>query len=296
LVEEIMKPDTNNDAFKTMPPGDNPANSTTRYDEPFGWWGYHWTPPNQRSLIWLMQAGALDARLAAFLSLAIALHRTVVVVAEPNEAGKTTLLTALLDFRQADTEPIYLRGWYERFSFLDTVPPERAYLLCNEISAHLPTYLWGQGVRRVFEAGMGGYAFVTTMHASSAADAAELLIRYPLEVPERHLRTIDLVVTLNVGQVNNKPVRRVTRVERFSSASDPFRIEQLSERPLLRSDLEHRTGRMIGRIAEWAECDDSEASRMLSRREHLLQSWLKQGIVDIDAVRQAILSARSTEP
>lgn len=290
-----MKPDPNNDAFKTMRPGDIPNNSTTRYDEPFGWWGYQWSPPNQRSLVWLMQAGALDARLAAFLSLAIELHRTVIVVAEPNEAGKTTILTALLDFRRADSEPIYLRGWYERFSFLDTVPPERAYILCNEISAHLPTYLWGQGVRRVFEAGMAGYAFVTTMHATSAADAAELLTRYPLEVPARHLRTIDLVVTLNVGQVNNKPVRRVTRVERFSAASEPFQIEQLSERPLLRTDLEHRTGRMIGRIAEWAECDDSEAGRMLSRREHLLQSWLNQGVIDIDAVRQAILSARLAE-
>ncbi|CAN5770037.1 hypothetical protein BH20CHL1_BH20CHL1_07720 [soil metagenome] len=290
-----MKSNSNNDAFKTALPEDIPNDSTTRYDEPFGWWGYHWAPPNPRSLVWLMQAGALDARLAAFLSLAIELRRTVIVVAEPNEAGKTTLLTALLDFRRADIKPMYLRGWYERFSFLDTVPPERAYLLCNEISAHLPTYLWGQGVRRVFEAGMGGYAFVTTMHANSAADAAELLTRYPLEVPARHLQTIDLVVTLNAGQVNNKPVRRVTRVERFSAESDPFRIEQLSARPLLRSDLEHRTGRMISRIAGWAECDDSEAGRMLSRREHLLQSWLNQDIVDINAVRQAILSARLTE-
>lgn len=289
-----MKPDTNRDAFKTAPPGGVPNTSTTCYDEPFGWWGYHWTPPNQRSLVWLMQAGALDARLAAFLSLSIELQRSVIVVAQPNEAGKTTLLTALLDFRQAHIEPIYLRGWYERFSFLNTVPPERAYLLCNEISAHLPTYLWGRGVRRVFEAGMAGYAFVTTMHATSAADAAELLMRYPLEVPARHLQAIDLVVTLNLGQVNNKLVRRVTQVERFSTAADPFRIEQISERPLLRSGLEHRTGRMIGCVAHWAGCDDSDAGRMLSRREHLLQSWLNQGIIDVDAVRQAILSSRST--
>ncbi len=289
-----MKSNTGSGPFPPNSSADADHEAATRYDEPFGWWGYHWTPPNQRSLIWLIQAGALDARLAAFLSLAIELQRTLIVVAEPNEAGKTTLLTALLDFRYPEIEPIYLRGWYERFRFLDTVPPQQAYLLCNEISAHLPTYLWGQGVRRVFEAGMAGYAFVTTMHASSARDAADLLVRYPLEVPPTHLRTIDLVVTLNLGHVNNRLVRRVTGVERFTGAADPYRIEPISERPLLRSDLEHRTGRMVDCITHWLGCDDGEATRLLSRREHLLQTWLNQDLVEVDAVRQAIQASRST--
>lgn len=277
---------------RSTPGGDDA--SETRYDEPFGWWGYHWSAPQPRSLVWLIQAGSLDTRLAAFLSLAIELRRTVIVVAEPQEAGKTTLLTALLDFRSPETEPIYLRGWYERFSFLDSVPPERAYLLCNEISAHLPTYLWGQGVRRVFEAGMKGYAFVTTMHATSASDAADLLMRYPLEIPAQHIAAIDLVVSLDIGYVNNRLVRRIMRVEQVLPHQDGFRLDTLAERPLLRADLEQRTGRMIAAIAGWANVSDDEAARMFSRRERLLQSWLSDGTVEVDDVRAAIQRARST--
>lgn len=275
------------------PPGKEPEGAATRYDEPFGWWGYHWSPPEPRSLVWLIQAGSLDTRLGAFLSLAIELRRSLIVVAEPQEAGKTTLLTALLDFRRPETKPLFLRGWYERFTFLDTIPPEHAYLLCNEISAHLPTYLWGQGVRRVFEAGTQGYAFVTTMHATSASDAVDLLMRYPLEVPRAHIPAIDLVISLGVGYVNNRLLRRVTAVERITPAREGFQIDRLSSRELLRTDLEHRTGRMVACVAAWAGVSDDEAGRLLSRREHLLESWLADGIIEVQGVRAAIAAARS---
>ena len=60
-------------------PGDNAEHSSPRrasltesgYSEPFGWWGYHWTPPEPRSLLWLIDRGSLDVRVAAYLSLAI---------------------------------------------------------------------------------------------------------------------------------------------------------------------------------------------------------------------------------
>ena len=96
--EENMKSRSDEVPFISGPPEGARDDSSTRYDEPFGWWGYHWTPPQPRSIVWLLEAGALDTRLAAFLSLAVELRRTVVVVAEPAEAGKTTLLTALLEF------------------------------------------------------------------------------------------------------------------------------------------------------------------------------------------------------
>lgn len=271
---------------------DQPDGADTRYDEPFGWWGYHWTPPEPRSLAWLIQAGSLDTHLAAFLSLAVELRRSLIVVANPQEAGKTTLLTSLLDFLPAGIQPIYLRGWYERFTFLETTPPERAYLLCNEISAHLPTYLWGQGVRRVFQAGVDGYPFVTTMHASSAEEAVDLLRRYPLEVPAEHIPAIDLVVSLDVGYVGTRLVRRIMRVEVITTAMAPYRIEPVSERLLLRGELEHRTGRMVALLAGWASCADDEASRLLSRRERMLQGLVQSGTVEVEDVRRQISASR----
>lgn len=265
-----------------------------QYAEPFGWWGYHWTPPEPRSLVWLIERGTLDERMGAFLSLAIEARASLIVAAEPHEAGKTTLLTALLDFLPPETTPIYLRGWYERFAFLDTIPPESAYLLCNEISSHLPTYLWGRGVRRVFEAAAAGYPLATTMHATSAQDVFAQLRAYPLEVPAEHLRSIDVVVTIGVGYANNRLLRRVTRVERVQPGADGPRIEPLASREPLRAELDHRLGRLVDALARWRGCSDEEAAAALARRERQLQQWFTRGIVAPADVRATIAESRAT--
>lgn len=258
----------------------------TRYDEPFGWWGYQWSTPEPRSLLWLIESGSLDSRLAAFLSLAVEFRRTIVVIAEQPGAGKTTLLTALLDFMSPETRPIYIRGLYERFTFLETVPPEQGYLLCNEISAHLPTYLWGNGVRRVFQATAEGYPLVTTMHAGSTAEALDLLERYPLEIPASEVAGIDLVIALDTGYVNSKLVHRVISVDDVARHGDGYRIVQLSARTLLRSPIEHRLGRLVAAVAGWAGCSDDVAGRILSHRERFLESLLEQGLTAPEDLRR----------
>lgn len=268
------------------------GDATSGYTEPFGWWGYHWTPPEQRSLLWLIDRGALDVRLAAFLSLAIEARASFIVVAEPHEAGKTTLLTALIDFLPDNTQPVYLRGWYERFSFLDTLPPESAYLLCNEISSHLPTYLWGRGVRRVFDAALAGYPLATTMHATSAADALDQLASYPLEVPSEQLATIDLVVTIGVGYASNKLLRRITRVERVTPGFEAPMIQPIATREPLRAELDAPLGRLIGTLASLSnEADDIAAAR-LAQRVRTLEQWLAAGLSTSPSLRQTIIDAR----
>lgn len=260
--------------------------SETRYDEPFGWWGFPLATPTPRSLLWLIQTGSLDARLGAFLSLAVEFRRSIVVIAEQQGAGKTTLLTTLLDFMPPDAQPIYIRGLYERFTFLDTIPPERAYLLCNEISAHLPTYLWGQGVRRVFQAVGEGYPLLTTMHAGSTTAALELLERYPLEIPSSEVAGIDLVVALDVGYVNSNLVHRVMSTDLVEADGNGYRIMQVAGRTLLRSPMEHRLGRLVAAVASWAGCSDNVAGRILSHRERFLESLIDQGLTAPEDLRR----------
>lgn len=262
------------------------------YSEPFGWWGYHWTPPEPRSLLWLIERGALDVRLAAFLSLTIEARTSFIVVAEPHEAGKTTLLTALLDFLPEDTQPVYLRGWYERFSFFDTLPPESAYLLCNEISSHLPTYLWGHGVRRVFEAAAAGYPLATTMHATGADDAFEQLVGYPLNVPDEHLAAIDLVITIGVGYASNKLLRRVVRVERVTAGKDQPAIRTIAVRDPLRADLDYQVGQLIGTLAALSGSSDDLVAARLAQRVRTLEQWLAAGLAGTPSLRATIIAAR----
>jgi hypothetical protein len=265
----------------------------TSYSEPFGWWGYHWTPPEPRSLVWLIEHGLLDVHTAAFLSLAIEARASLIIVAEPHEAGKTTLLTALIDFLPEETTPIYLRGWYERFTFLEVVPPERAYVLCNEISSHLPTYLWGRGVGRIFEAAASGYPLATTMHAASGQDALQQLASYPLEVPLRHLETIDFVVTIGMGYVSNRLLRRMTRIEAVRPGEDEPRLVALAIRDPLRADITYQIGRLIGEIARISGISDDAAAQRFAQRVRLLEQWRRAGRASAPSLRGDISAARS---
>jgi hypothetical protein len=262
------------------------------YTQPFGWWGYHWTPADRHSILWLIERGSLDHQVAAFLSLAVQARASIVVVAEPQEAGKTTLLTALLDFLPADTQPIYLRGWYERFTFLESVPPSVGYLLCNEISAHLPTYLWGNGVRRLFEAVEAGYPLATTMHATSAADALNQLAAYPISIPSHQLHLPNLVVTVGVGYATNRLLRRVTRIERISRGDEEPAVEDLARRESLRGELGYQVGRMVGTLAELHQVSDLDASAMLARRVHDIEKWLTEGRASAASIRDVVLASR----
>ena len=262
------------------------------YSHPFGWWGYHWTPAQPRSLPWLVNHEMFDTVTAAFLSLAVEARTSLIVVSEPHEAGKTTLLTALLDFLPDGTQPVYLRGWYERFAFLEHYPPTQAYVLCNEISAHLPTYLWGHGVRRMFDAVAAGYPLATTMHATSAANAIEQLTTYPLEVPAEHLSGLDLIVTIGVGYASNRLLRRVTRIERVRPFDESVRIELLAEREPLRGDLRYQIGRFIGVLAAWYDCSDSDAAALLAKRTRDLEGWITSGLDTLPSLRPTIEAAR----
>ena len=266
------------------------------YARPFGWWGYHWTPPERHSLLWLIERSSLDVPTAAFLSLAIELRASIIIAAEPHEAGKTTLLTALIDFLPPETTPVYLRGWYERFAFLDQVEPARAYLLCNEISSHLPTYLWGRGVKRMFDAVAAGYPLATTMHASGANDALDQLTGYPLNVPARQLTRLDLVITIGVGYASNRLLRRVSRIERIGMDDEGPFIEKIAVREPLRGDLEYQIGHYVGSIAEIGAISDPEASRLLARRTRLLEGWLAAGYASEPSLRDRVIAARGAEP
>jgi energy-coupling factor transporter ATP-binding protein EcfA2 len=121
-----------------------------------------------------------------------------VVAAGPRGVGKTTLLTALIACYPEASRRLYLRGCYETFAFLDdpTIDPAASVLLVNEISSHLPAYLWGPGVRRLFQAARQGFAFAATAHATSIEDLIGMLAGYPLGTSVAELATINLVVLM----------------------------------------------------------------------------------------------------
>lgn len=247
------------------------------------------------SIIELIEQESLDARLAAFLWLAIEHRSSLVVSAVLHNVGKTTMLTALLDFLPNSVERIYLRGLYERFEFLEDPKPERAYLLCNEISSHLPIYMWGRGVRRLFEGLWLNYGMATTVHANGAAEVMNLLSSYPLEVPPQFLAKLDLVLTLGVGQGTGRLLRRVMRVEMVHDRDGEPVPETIAERDVLRGSIMTSPGRLIGILTDRFGMDRSEATTELARRERFLNRLEREGVRSVEAVRDEIINYASSE-
>src|SRR6267142_2420813 len=145
------------------------------YDMPVGWWGWNWEPPVPMSITQILEAGNMDARTAALCGMAIESHGSLLIAAEQPHSGKTTTLTALLDFLPNATRRIFIRGWAETFDFLGQTRPDSTLLLANELSSHLPVYLWGPKAVRVFETLRRGYALGSTLHADTADEAVAQL-------------------------------------------------------------------------------------------------------------------------
>ena len=142
---------------------------------PEGWWGYHWSPPRPMSAVEIVGSGSLDARLMATLWAVTSRRRSVMLASEAPMAGKTTTLSALVDFLPPGTVGVFLRGWRGDFSWTDEIGPERGYLLVNEMSDHLPIYVWGRNALGALELGGRGYGMGATMHADSLDEAIALL-------------------------------------------------------------------------------------------------------------------------
>ena len=142
---------------------------------PEGWWGYHWSPPQPMSAVEIIGSGALDSRLMATLWAVVARRRSVMLSSEAPQAGKTTTLSALVDFLPEGTVGIFLRGWFSDFEWTDEVPAERGYLLINEMSDHLPIYVWGRAAQGALRLAGNGYGLGATMHADSLPEAMTTL-------------------------------------------------------------------------------------------------------------------------
>ena len=162
------------------------------YAQPYAWWGWHWSPPVPLSIVEIVEAGTIDRRAAALLWVLLESRRSIVLASEPPMSGKTTLLSALVPFLAADTQPVFLRGLSETFDYTKSVDPAKGYLLVNELSSHLPVYLWGAKATRMFRTLAQGFGLATTMHADGVGEVLEQL-RTELDLNAADLGRLDVV-------------------------------------------------------------------------------------------------------
>ena len=264
------------------------------YDEPFGWWGWHWQPPQPLSVVQLIESRSFDVPLMALLWTLLARRASIIVGAEPPMAGKTTTLTALTDFLPPNTRKLYMRGLYETFEFAQdpSITPQETYLLANEMSDHLAIYFWGARVGKLFSLLPGGYAFGSTMHAETVEDVLAVLQAPPLSVPDRLLGRLNLVVNLQLVEGLGRSARRciavhlvqpgggtggvdITCLARWDRATD--RIEHYVNDPPVAAAL-----------ARWSGIDPAALAADHAQRTAYLTNLMDTGVRAIPAVRRAI--------
>lgn len=182
----------------------------------------YYSPPGRSdplSIVDLIELGNINAEMAGILWLAMEHRASVLTAAVPRLAGKSTTIQALMALTPPNTGVQQLRGRYETFAFLEKDPEPKPYLYANEISEHMPMYLWGSGVRNLFESSAKGYPIVSTMHADSLEEVWDTLTSPPCSVPPNLLNNLNLVIILRIFRMNNRRdlLHRVVEVHELGS-------------------------------------------------------------------------------
>ena len=280
---------------------------------PEGWWGYHWEPPTPMSAVELIGTPAIDARLMATLWAVVERRRGVMLSSEAPQAGKTTLLSALVDFLPADTTGIFVRGWWEEYDWLDEIPAGTGFLLINEMSDHLPIYVWGRAARGALILAGKGWGIGATMHADSLPEAL-VALRTHLGATDADLAGLTVYLQYSAYLTPAGMYRRIEEAWHLRLDADgslaPVRLgaiegdrsrsltgaQRLPTPPMLSSDG-GRSGRRFTHdpsayavLAEslGQEVDAFEAE--LAARGEYLDDLASRGVCDPPAVAEAIRS------
>jgi hypothetical protein len=263
------------------------------YDMPVGWWGWNWEPPIPMSVTELLEARNMDARTAALCGMVLEAHGSILIAAEQPHSGKTTTLTAFLDFLPNDVRRVFVRGWVETFDYLKQTAPESTILLGNELSSHLPVYLWGPKAVRVFETLRKGYALGSTLHADTADEAVAQLTG-ELGVAPQDLARVDLLMVMRVyATIGGQYARRVVTLHRLTPREGTgLRLLPLVEHREARDEHEHDEDAELELVAKRRHEDIDTAAAELERRTEFLCDLLQQRRREIPDVREALAEYR----
>lgn len=269
------------------------------YDAPIGWWGWNWEPPVPMSVPEILMAGNMDARTAAICWLVLEGHGSMLIAAEQPHSGKTTTLTAFLDLLPHDVRRIFLRGWAETFDYLQHTDPARTLLLANELSSHLPVYLWGPKAVHAFRTLRRGYAFASTLHADSAEEAVAQLTG-ELGVDPADLARIDLLLVMRIfrlGSAYGPLARRVVSVHRLvPDLLGGVRLAPVVEWDAADDTHEHQEDAEIELVCARRGGPIEALRAEIATREAYLRSLVESGVTSIPAVRAAVARSRGEKP
>ncbi|MGO8947382.1 MAG: hypothetical protein ACLQUY_06920 [Ktedonobacterales bacterium] len=271
---------------------------------------WHYESGAPLSVAQLIALGSLDAPTAALLWLLVEHHQSLIVSGPTDPTpgvGKTTTLNALLGFLRSGSTLVYTVGMYEEFDFTSEVEPETTCVLANEVSNHLPIYMWGRVARRLLKLPEQGFAIATSCHADTVSDVLRML-RHDLKVPVSDIQRLGIIV--NIGLVGRiwPPRRRFLTVNFLrpspEAPSEEPSLDLPDLLPLVSWDpatdaFVPPTSATVADIAGILGMDATEFARQLQSRTELMQSLSAgrgAGMQDMRAAIDEFVAAPESPP
>jgi hypothetical protein len=244
------------------------------------------------SITEIVRAGNMDGRTAALCGMAIESHGSLLIAAEQPHSGKTTTLTALLDYLPRRVRRVFIRGWAETFDYLDQTRGEDTLLLANELSSHLPVYLWGPKAVRVFATLRRGYALGSTLHADSAEEAVAQLTG-ELGVAPADLGRVQLLMVMRIfGTSHGGHARRVVSLHRLGARDGDVTLTPLVTHDASDDAHSHDEDAEAALLGDLRGQTPEAAEEELGRRTALLDELISRATFDIPLVRGALAADR----
>jgi hypothetical protein len=283
-----------------------------------GRWALRPIPPEPRSIVELIQAGTLDAELAATIWLLVEARVPLLVAGEGQGTGKTTLLRALLDFVPPETQIVQLAGAGETFEWLpqasdlgwpglarrsreaDPIRPDTTLLLASEFSDHLPAYTWGEGARLAVRAASIGYGLAGTIHADSLDAVLGTLRERPVNLTDDELSHLGLVLVLRRVAGDRRRVVAAHYVRPVSRDMHGH-VQRLGPAVLVTWDpatdtFEHFGWGVVPELAVRVGRRAGDFELEAGARQAFLDELAEAGVADVERVQAAVARFRTTAP
>ena len=265
--------------------------------DPYDRYYWHYDSRRPLSMAQIIALGSVDAETAGLIWLLLEQGASL-TVAGPTDpqpgVGKTTTLNALLQFLPEGTALAYMSGMYETFAFtrLPDIDPAHTYALCNEVSDHLPIYMWGRIARRYLTLPAQGYHIATSVHADTIKDVLHMYQR-DLRLRPDEVRRLGLVV--NIGLVGRlyPPRRRWFTTHFLQPSPDSKRPYAVEPVPLslwneFDDTFEHADQSILDDLASWIGMSPGDFTTALSQRIACLQEIAQGSGIDVNEMHEAI--------
>jgi len=200
--------------------------------------------PTPMSILELIESGALDYEMAAYLSLVIQEQMNAWVSGE-TASGKTTLMNALATFIPPESKivsiedtpevqvphPNWIRGVTRESAQSSEASSVSMFDLLKAALRQRPNIIIVGEIRGVegaiaFQGMQTGHACMSTFHAATVTKLIQRLTGNPINVPKSYVDNLNVVVICQqVRLANGRSARRITSINEiisYDSVSDSF--------------------------------------------------------------------------